>query len=131
MESKIETVTRWSEIDGNGHVSNSKYLDYLGWGRSDWYAKSKFTLEALYDKGIQTAVVNININFCKELMLDEKIWIVTRPERIGRSSYVFKQEVLKHTGELCMEALVTSVMMDVKTRKSIRVPIEFRKLFIF
>jgi thioesterase-3 len=129
METIISIIVRSTEIDVNGHVNNAKYLEYLEWGREEWYEQAKLPYDTFSAMGIQTVTVNININYKKECKQRDHLRITCRPERIGRSSYVFKQEIYNQRHELCADALVTCVTMDSGTRKSREIPVEMRILF--
>jgi YbgC/YbaW family acyl-CoA thioester hydrolase len=129
MEVTLEIVVRSTEIDVNGHVNNAKYLEYLEWGREEWYESAGLPYDVFLEMGIQTVTVNININYRKECRQGDKLSIKTRPEKVGRTSYVFKQEIYNHAGELCADALVTSVTMNKETRKSCAVPDVLRSFF--
>lgn len=129
MENVVDIVVRSTEIDVNGHVNNAKYLEYLEWGREDWYEQAGFTYDRLIEMGIQTVTVNIHINYRKECRQNDRLSIRTRPEKVGRTSYVLVQEIYNQYGDLCVDALVTNVTMDTATRKGCEVPGELRKLF--
>ncbi|MED4206156.1 acyl-CoA thioesterase [Neobacillus mesonae] len=129
MEDILEIVVRSTEIDVNGHVNNAKYLEYLEWGRENWYENAKLPYDKFLKMGIQTVTVNININYRKECKQNDQLSIKTRPEKVGRSSYVLFQEIYNQHGEKCADALVTCVTMDAETRKSREVPAELRALF--
>ncbi|MBW7477350.1 acyl-CoA thioesterase [Paenibacillus oenotherae] len=129
MEAMLDIVVRSTEIDVNGHVNNAKYLEYLEWGREEWYERSELHYETLLAMGIQTVTVNININYRHECRQGDRLTITTTPERAGRTSYVLKQTIINADGVLCADALVTSVTMDVATRKSREIPGELRRLF--
>ncbi|TXK74863.1 thioesterase family protein [Paenibacillus sp. N3.4] len=129
MESRLEIIVRSTEIDVNGHVNNAKYLEYLEWGREEWYELAELPYEVFSQMGIQTVTVNISINYKKECKQGEHLTITCHPERMGRSSYVLKQEIYNKLGELCADALVTSVTMDHQTRKSREAPDVLRKHF--
>ena len=79
--------------------------------------------------GVQTVTVNININYRKECRLDDQLTIKTFPEKMGRSSYILKQEIYNQHDELCADALVTSVTMNIKDRKSQEVPEKMKAFF--
>ena len=130
MEVTLDIIVRSTEIDVNGHVNNAKYLEYLEWGREEWYERSDLHYDAFTEMGIQTVTVNININYRKECKQGDQLTIKTRPEKMGRTSYVLKQEIWNQRGELCADALVTSVTMDMATRKSREVPEKLRGLFV-
>lgn len=129
MEVKLEIIVRSTEIDVNGHVNNAKYLEYLEWGREEWYETAGLPYDAFTQMGVQTVTVNININYRKECRQGDRLTIVTRPERIGRTSYVLSQRIVNERGELCADAEVTSVALDIGTRKSREVPEVLRHWF--
>lgn len=129
MEVILDLIVRSTEIDVNGHVNNAKYLEYIEWGREEWYEQAGFSYEVFLELGIQTVTVNININYRKELRQGEPITVKTSPERVGRTSYCLYQEIYNQNGELCADASVTSVTMDAATRKSREVPKALRTLF--
>ncbi|WP_027417279.1 acyl-CoA thioesterase [Aneurinibacillus terranovensis] len=129
MEVSLEIVVRSTEIDVNGHVNNAKYLEYLEWGREEWYEQANLPYDSFLEMGIQTVTVNININYRKECRQNDRLTIKTSPERLGRTSYVLKQEIFNQDGQLVADATVTSVTMDSKTRTSRSVPPELAKWF--
>ncbi|SEN79320.1 acyl-CoA thioesterase [Paenibacillus sp. OV219] len=129
MEAKLDIIVRSTEIDVNGHVNNAKYLEYLEWGREEWYEQAGLHYNVFLGMGIQTVTVNINISYRKECKQGDKLTVTTAPEQVGRTSYVLKQQIVNNRGELCADALVTSVTMDVETRKSREVPEQLRKFF--
>ncbi|MFD1957507.1 acyl-CoA thioesterase [Paenibacillus thailandensis] len=129
MKTSLEIVVRPTEIDVNGHVNNAKYLEYLEWGREEWYEAGQLSYDMLKALGVQTVTVNININYRKECRQGERLSITTEPQSVGRSSFVLMQQIWNEAGELCADAAVTSVAMDSATRKSRPVPDELRRLF--
>lgn len=129
MKVALDLIVRSTEIDVNGHVNNAKYLEYLEWGREEWYEKVGLSYEGFLKLGLQTVTVNVTINYRKECRQGDEITVVTSPEKVGRTSYVLTQEIFNKKGELCADALVTSVTIDESTRQSRPVPEELRKYF--
>ncbi|GED12020.1 acyl-CoA thioesterase [Aneurinibacillus migulanus] len=129
MEASLEIIVRSTEIDVNGHVNNAKYLEYLEWGREEWYEQANLPYDTFLELGIQTVTVNITINYRKECVQNDRLIITTKPERLGRTSYTLKQEIYNQRNELVADALVTSVTMDSSTRTSRPVPAELARLF--
>jgi thioesterase-3 len=130
METTLTIIVRSTEIDVNGHVNNAKYLEYLEWGREEWYEQAKLTYDTFGAMGIQTVTVNININYKKECKQGDRLQITCVPQQKGRSSYVLKQEIYNQLGECCADALVTCVTMDSHSRKSREMPDELRRQFV-
>ncbi|MFC4099471.1 acyl-CoA thioesterase [Paenibacillus xanthanilyticus] len=129
MEVSLELIVRSTEIDVNGHVNNAKYLEYLEWGREEWYERMELPYEKFLALGVQTVTVNININYRRECRQGDRLTVITAPEKAGRSSYVLRQEIRNANGVVCADALVTSVAMDAVTRASRVMPEALRALF--
>jgi len=130
FESTLEIVVRSTEIDVNGHVNNAKYVEYLEWGREAFYEQIGAHYAALEEQGVITVTVNLTLNYRRECRQGEALTILTRPERLGRTSFVVRQEIKKAaSGELAADATVTIVTIDVQTRRPVPVPELLVKLF--
>lgn len=129
MESSLDIVVRSTEIDEVGHVNNAKYLEYLEWGREDWYALTGFAAERLAEQNIATVVVNININYRREAKKGERLTIVTRPVRKGHTSFVVRQKIYNREGDCVVDADVTIVMFDLYERQSTPIPESLTHVF--
>lgn len=129
METSIQIEVRPTEIDVMGHVNNAKYLEYMEWGREDWYNRSQLPFDVFTEMGIGTVTVHIDINYRKEALLGEKLRIFTRPLRKGRSSFVLEHRILNEQEELVADARVTGVTIDLKARKSVPLPEKLAQQF--
>ncbi len=128
METTLEVPVRSTEVDFLGHVNNAKYLEYMEWGREDWYRKAGCSFDNLWVKNIGTATVNINIDYLGECYRGDILVIKTAPVRVGNSSFVKSQQIFKkQSGKKVTDAHVTTVTFDLNTRKSITVPSELKK----
>jgi thioesterase III len=128
MNVAISTVVRCTEIDVNGHVNNAKYVEYLEWGREEWYDHHGFTYDRLREMGAVTVVVNINLNFRRPCVQGDQLRIVTWPQRRGRTSFVLGQRI-ERGGTIVADAAVTLVTTDPATGRSRALPDEFAALF--
>jgi YbgC/YbaW family acyl-CoA thioester hydrolase len=129
METTLEIVVRPTEIDVNGHVNNAKYVEYLEWGREDWYERNGLPYDRLLALGAVTVTVNLTLNFRRECRQGEVLTVVTRPARLGRSSFTFAQEIRKPGGAAALDAVATLVTIDPADRKSRPVPDELAGVF--
>lgn len=129
MERAIEIEVRPTEIDELGHVNNAKYVEYLEWGREDWYEHFGLSTDQLSLKNIGTVLVNLNINYRREARKGDYLKIVTRPKRKGNTSFVLRQEIFNRCGYLVADADVTIVLFDLQERKSVPLPEEFVVVF--
>ncbi|AJY77730.1 acyl-CoA thioesterase [Paenibacillus beijingensis] len=126
MESVLDIIVRSTEIDMNGHVNNAKYLEYLEWGRDEWFDKAGLDFDTFLAMGMQTVMVNINMNYRKECRQGEALTIRTRPCRAGRSSFALLQEIVGAEGKIRADAVVTCVTIDAVNRVSREMPQQLR-----
>ncbi|MCY0870270.1 MAG: thioesterase family protein [Firmicutes bacterium] len=136
-ESRLEVIVRSTEIDVNGHVNNAKYLEYLEWGREDFYEQANLPYDALLAQGVVTVTVNINVNYRKEARQGDNLIVITRPLRVGRTSFAIEQRIERRasssaaemTDDLVADAVVTLVTVDPQTRRPVPVPPLLRQHF--
>ena len=129
METSLEIVVRPTEVDVNGHVNNAKYVEYMEWGREEWYERHDLPYDRLLSLGAVTVTVNLNPNFRRECRQGEVLTILTRPDRLGRTSFVLRQEIRKRDGKVAADGLITMVTIDPATRTSRPVPDELAVAF--
>ncbi|WP_019121501.1 acyl-CoA thioesterase [Brevibacillus massiliensis] len=129
MENAIMTVVRSTEVDMIGHLNNAKYLEYMEWGRVDWLRVAGLPLEEVQTRGILPVMVNINVNFRKEVRLGEVIRVVTRPLSRGNKSFILRHELFDEAGRIVCDADATMVMIDAKARKAADMPEEIARIF--
>ena len=129
MEVTLETVVRCTEIDVNGHVNNAKFVEYLEWGREEWYERQGFAYGRLLALGAVTVVVNLNLNLRQPCHQGDRLRIVTRPQRRGRTSFALGQRIERTDGTTVADAVVTLVTIDPDTRRPRPLPEEFARLF--
>jgi acyl-CoA thioesterase FadM len=71
--------------------------------------------------GIGTVVLKMEVLYLKEAKLGDHLKIITRPEYLGNTSFVLKQDIYNQFDEHITDAKVTMVMFDTVLRKGIRV----------
>lgn len=105
---------RFSETDMRGHINNTVIPVWLADGRAALFR------EELGSK-VPTMVVNLNVDFSRELHWGTPVTVRTAVERIGNSSICFVQELWQND-QPCVQARTTVITMDAETRTPIRVP---------
>lgn len=113
---RTEVIVRSTDLDMLGHVNNARYLEYLEWGRMEWY---KTHVESFFEPDLFFAVVNININYRLEVKMDARLTVLTGLKRLGNSSMTFRQEIYDEQGRLVADADVVGVLFHTKERKSV------------
>ena len=129
MEVVLEIVVRCTEIDVNGHVNNAKYVEYLEWGREEWYDRQGFPYDRLLALGAVTVVVSLTLNLRQPCHQGDRLSIVTWPQRRGRTSFALGQRIERADGTLVADAVVTLVTVDPSSRRARPLPEELARLF--
>lgn len=127
--SSISLRVQSQELDELGHVNNACFLEYLERGRMDWYNRCDAALNKAAEQYLGTVVVNIDINYRRECFCDALLSVVTKPYTRGRTSYVLLQEIYDHENQCVCDAKVTSVVMDMNTRKTVSMPNSLTRQF--
>ena len=96
---------------------------WSGGGRSGT-SEHGLPYERLFALGAVTVTVNLNLNFRRECRQGEVLTIVDAPDRLGRTSFVLRQEIRKRDGQVAADGLITMVTIDPATRTSRPVPDE-------
>jgi len=128
-EVALETVVRCTETDVNGHLNNAKFVEYLEWGREEWYESHGFAYDRLEELGAITVVVKIDLNYRQPCHQGDRLRIITSPQRRGRSSFALAQRIEKSDGTVAADGVVTVVTVDPDTRRAVRLPPELAELF--
>ena len=108
----METVVRCTEIDVNGHLNNAKFVEYLEWGREEWYECHGFGYDRLEELGAITVVVNINLNYRQPCHQGDRLRIVTSPQQRGHTSFALAQRIERSDGTVVADGVVTLVTVD-------------------
>ena len=129
LVSRIDLCVQENEIDELGHVNNARFLEYFERGRMDWYNRCDPALNNNDGRCLGTVVVNIDINYRRECFSGDRLSVVTRAHTRGRTSYVLHQEIFASDGQCISDAKVTSVVMDMGTRKVAALPEKLARQF--
>lgn len=106
---------RWSDLDAYAHVYHPVYLSYLEAARDQWFDRV-FGLDGrIWDY----VVARVAVDYRGELRLADGSAVVRcRLERIGRSSFTSREEVLAPDGRQAVEAEVVIVAWDPAVGRS-------------
>ncbi|MEH0927175.1 acyl-CoA thioesterase [Micromonospora sp. CPCC 205558] len=111
-------IIRSDDIDSNGHVRGSKYLDYAVHAR--WIALTQAGLSAkkLASAGFGPVVLDVSIKYRRELMLGDEIDIETRFE-YGSPKFVktIQSTVRRSDGVVAAEVTSLTGLMNLAERK--------------
>jgi acyl-CoA thioester hydrolase len=109
----IRERIRYSDTDMQGHVNNSVISTFFEAGRIALFALPD---GGRRDAGLHFAVVNLNMNFRRELYYPGEVEIGTGLLRIGRTSFTVAQAIF--SPDSCIAtAEATTVLLDHASRR--------------
>jgi YbgC/YbaW family acyl-CoA thioester hydrolase len=126
MKTKFDTeiMVRPSDIDINGHVHQSVYLDYVLFARFDQMKRCyKMPMEEFFKMGCSWATRCTYIEFQKPVFLGETVIVRTWVEEIKQKSVKVCFQILKKEAEqAAAEGYGVFVLINMKTGMPVSIP---------
>lgn len=115
-------------LDTFGHVNNAIYMALYEEARWDFITKHGYGLEKIQQEKKGPVILESTIRYRRELINREIIKIVSEPIDPEKSKIMtINQKMLKADGSLASEAIFTVGFMDLRERKLISAPDDWRK----
>ena len=114
---------RYSEIDGQKIVFNSRYLEYADVAITEFWRWADLTEIGPDWLDAEFNVVRATVEYKQPLKLDDMIEAFVRIDRVGNSSMTHRIDLCHaDTGELHASVEIVSVHVDLAARKSVPIP---------
>ena len=110
------------DLDSLGHVNHAVYVRLLETARMAFYREAGLALEGEAPPRLGTVVVNLNVDFRAECLAGDRLRVTTRGLRRGRRSFTLAQHMARDDGTPVVDAVVTSVVMDLDRRAVVALP---------
>jgi thioesterase-3 len=115
--STYRVLIRESHLDTFAHVNNATYLSLFEEARWDrTYAKG-FSIPQIQESGLGPTILEVNVQFKRELTLRETVtietWVESYPKKIG----ILVQQMKNEKDEICCIGRFTFGLFDLKARK--------------
>lgn len=124
----VPIAVRYGDLDPQWHVNNARYLTFLEHARHrylrhlDLFSGNNFL-------NFNLIVADIHVAYRAPIMLDQKVAVHIRVDRIGNKSLTFVYEIRdEDTQEVLSTAETVMVTFDYHQQKSIPVPERWRKI---
>ncbi len=113
---KSDIQIRFSDLDMQGHVSNSIYMQYFDIGRMDFFYELAKSGEVT-----NNVVASVHIDMLREVRLKDKLVLETWCSKKGTKSITLEQYLFAN--ENCVtKCTIVLVGFDSQTRQSIVLP---------
>lgn len=103
------------------HVDNVQLFDYLHKARREWHNFCK-------SLNVLLLIVNANVDYKKEAFDGDKLFILTKLDRVGNTSFTLKQTMLNEQNELIVSADIVMATVTMGTNTKAPVPDKIREL---
>lgn len=104
-------------LDTFGHVNNATYLELFEEARWDLIEAKGLGMDSIKKTGIGPVILEVNVQYKKELRNREKIRILTRSERLNKKLFKIHQSILNEQDVVCCSAVFTAAVWDLGKRK--------------
>ncbi len=119
---RYERRIRETDLDFLGHVNHAKYLSILEEARWEMIAEAGYGFDELREAMISPVILEVNIQYKKELYNRECIIIETHTQLPSSKVGTLEQIVRKTNGQIAASATITYGVMDLKQRGLIHPP---------
>lgn len=116
----------YEDTDAAGVVYHSNYLNYMERARTEFLRGLGWSVAEMAAEGMVFPVVRLEMDFKAPARHDQLVRVKTLPVRVGGSSFVLSQQIVRDSDELLLvQAQVTlaCVSPDIKAK---RIPPELR-----
>lgn len=106
-----------AHLDTFGHVNHAKYLELLEEARWDLITHNGFGLKEIQRTGLGPVILEVKIEFKRELLLRQKIVIETELHSYNRKIATIHQKMLNEDHKICAQADLVFGLFDIHKRK--------------
>lgn len=106
------------DTDYSGVVYHANFLNFMERARSTWAIELGMGLDKLAEENIFFVVKNVTIDYLLPARLHDNLEVVTRFEKIGRTSIVFAQDIrfAKEPNKILTKGQVVIVCINEKLK---------------
>ena len=110
---------RWSDLDANGHVNYSAYINAAGDLRYGFFSEHGFPPEKFQELGIGPIYTAIHARFFREVRMGETVTITYAMSGLSPQGGRWKvhHEILKSNGKKAVSLDLEGAILDLASRK--------------
>ena len=127
----ISVAVRWGDLDGNGHVANSKYLEYATQARFQFLADNGLTFDPGRAQAIGPVVLSDVIEYRRELLMGATavVGLALSGARRDGSRWQFTQTI-QAGDQLAATVIAMGGWLSLAQRRLIQPPAELAEIIL-
>jgi YbgC/YbaW family acyl-CoA thioester hydrolase len=125
---EYSVLIREGDLDTFGHVNNAVYLRLFEEARWDLITAGGYGLREVQEKKVGPTVLEVRLQFRREIRLREQIKIVTELTSVARKTMTLRQAMLNSQGEEACIADFVIGLFDLQARRLIEPTDEWKRV---
>jgi acyl-CoA thioester hydrolase len=115
---------RWSDLDANGHVANSRYLDFATQVRFEFFSQRDLGPQRMRALGVGPVVLSDTIRYRREVTMGEPVTVDLALTGLRRDCgrWQFVQSIWLSDGKLAAVASADGGWLSLEARRLIKPP---------
>ena len=111
----------FQDVDGEGIVYHSRYLEYAERARTEWLCAMGLTNREIMDAGVALVLRHIEMDFVSPARLDDVLDIDVRVSE-NKSASTILEQTISVGGQVKVNLKLQLVYVDTKTMRPTRIP---------
>ncbi|WP_338704173.1 acyl-CoA thioesterase (plasmid) [Streptomyces sp. Q6] len=122
---------RWDDVDANGHLRNTRYLEYAASARLAILMEADWSPQALRQAGLAPVTLSDDVRYRREVFPAEVVTVGTHVIGLSEdgSRWQFEHILTRASGERAAEVRTLGAWIDLGTRKITAPPAGLRAHF--
>jgi acyl-CoA thioester hydrolase len=123
----IPVEIRYSDLDPQWHVNNTRYLVYMEQARLEYLTHlGLFDGQSFLD--LKMIIADVHVSYLAPIKLGQKVRVGTRAARLGNKSITFEYRIEdSDNGDLLATGEVVGVTFDYHSQQPIPIPADWRQ----
>ena len=121
-----EYQVRWADLDPNGHLRHSAYMDYAAQTRVSFLHDGGFTRERFQELHLGPILFREDTRYLREVRANETITVTTELSGLSANGkhWRMRHRIFKADGSLASVIEVQGAWLDLVSRRSVQAPAE-------
>ncbi len=127
-----EFQVRWADMDPNGHLRHSAYMDYAAQARVGFLNDCGFSLERLQKLRLGPVLFREDTQYLREVRANERISVTTELSGLSANGkhWRMRHRIFRADGALACVIDVQGAWLDLTTRKTVPAPAELQGVMV-
>jgi acyl-CoA thioester hydrolase len=123
-----EFQVRWADLDPNGHLRHTAYMDYAAQARVGFLSDCGFTLERFRELHLGPVLFREDTRYLREVLANEQVSVTTELSGLSPNDkhWRMRNRIFKADGSLACVIDVQGAWLDLATRKIVAAPAELQ-----